>query len=50
MVAFPAVVGGVHGYAFIFTHGYYQLLEGLACCLQCTAITDRLYILFSFIE
>ena len=26
MVAFPAIVGGAHGYAFIFTHGHYWLL------------------------
>ena len=50
MDAFPAIVGGAHLYAFIFTHGCYQLLEGMACCLQhnsCTAVTDKLHVLFS---
>ena len=28
MVALPAIVGGAHGYAFIFTHGLYQMLGG----------------------
>ena len=47
MVAFAAMAGGPHGYVFIFTHGLYQLLEGLACCLQCTAVVDKHHILFS---
>ena len=47
MVAFPGIVDGAHGYAFIFTCGCYQLLEGLACCLQCTADFDKLHVILS---
>ena len=42
MVAFPTIVGGAHGYTFIFTHGFYQLLERLAYCLQCTDVQQLL--------
>ena len=45
VVAFPTVVSGAHGCAFIFTHRYYQLLEG--CCIQCTGVIDKLLVLFS---
>ena len=37
MAAFPTIVGSVHGYAFIFTQGLYQLLQGLVImyCSYC---------------
>ena len=50
MVSCPAIVSDTHGYAFIFTHRLYLLLEGLAFYLQCTAVIDKLCVLSSFLS